>query len=68
LGLLREGDSDDNNRVDIVDFSILAMTFNRAEGAEGFDPRADFNCDGAVNILDFSLLAENFNQGGDEIN
>jgi len=67
LGLLREGDADNNNKVDIVDFSILAASFNRGAGAPSFDERSDFNMDGYVNILDFTLLADSFNNGGEEI-
>ena len=60
LGTLLEGDADNNNIVNIVDFSILRSGFS-----PGFDPRADFNDDGVVNITDFSLLRTNFYRVGD---
>jgi len=59
LGELQEGDADDNNCVNITDFSVLASNFL------GYDARADFNEDGLVNITDFSLLATNFGECGD---
>lgn len=61
---LREGDADDNNVVNIIDFSVLAAAFGRASETPGFDPRADFNEDDFINITDFSLLALNFGQLG----
>jgi hypothetical protein len=61
---LREGDSDNNNLVNLTDFSILASTFSRQFGDPGFDSRADFNGDGVVNLTDFSLLAVSFGQTG----
>lgn len=62
--LLREGDADDNNVVNIIDFSILAASFGRGTGMVGFDARADFDANGVVNITDFSLLAANFGLEG----
>jgi hypothetical protein len=64
-GTLREGDANNNNVINILDFSILAGTFGKCEGDNGYDERADEGGDGCVNILDFSLLASNFGQAGD---
>jgi hypothetical protein len=64
LGILREGDANDDNFVTILDFSILAAAFAKCEGSSSHDERADFNGDGCVTILDFSLLASNFGQSG----
>ncbi|MDZ4769658.1 MAG: dockerin type I domain-containing protein [Chloroflexota bacterium] len=63
-GTLREGDANNDNSVNINDFSILAASFGKSSGIDGFDPRADFNMDGTVNISDFSLLAGNFGMTG----
>ena len=65
LGTLREGDVDDNNVVNLTDFSLLAATFGKQAIDTGYDERADFNGDEIVNLLDFSLLATNFGQSGD---
>ncbi|MBK8021938.1 MAG: hypothetical protein IPK19_11070 [Chloroflexi bacterium] len=62
---LLEGDANDDNTVNISDFSILAASFARAVGQAGYDARADFNGDAIVNISDFSLLASNFTQVGE---
>jgi len=62
VGLLRTGDADNNHLVNIIDFSLLAVSFGRASGQLGYDARADFNADNLVNITDFSLLAANFGQ------
>ncbi len=58
LGLLREGDVNDDDVVDISDFSVLRSVFGTV------DPRADFNQDGVVDIVDFSLLRPNFGMRG----
>jgi hypothetical protein len=61
---LRMGDVNDDNAVTLPDFSILASSFNRSNGQNGYDARADLNGDGSVSLTDFSLLAGNFNQVG----
>ena len=65
FGTLRAGDANNDNKVNIVDFSMLATTFGKSAGDAGYDDRADFNGDGKVNIVDFSLLASNFGTTGD---
>ncbi|MBK8026687.1 MAG: hypothetical protein IPK19_36210 [Chloroflexi bacterium] len=64
VGTLREGDANDDNGVNIQDFSILAAAFGTSSGGAGFDVRADFNSDDIISISDFSLLAANFGQIG----
>jgi hypothetical protein len=64
FGLLRAGDVNDDNRVTLVDFSLMVGTFNKRTSDSGYDARADLNGDGAVSLVDFSLLAGNFNQVG----
>ncbi len=60
LGTLLEGDANDDNQVNISDFSLLRLGF-----APGYDERVDFNEDGVVSIHDFSLLAASFGEHGD---
>ncbi len=67
FGTLREGDADNSNFVNMIDFSILASTFGIGEGSPDFDGRADFDESGFVNMIDFSLLATNFGQGGETL-
>jgi len=61
MGELQEGDSSNDNLVDIDDFGILKVQF----GTVG--PEADFNQDGVVDIDDFGLLKVNFGESGDVI-
>jgi hypothetical protein len=65
LGMLKEGDANDDNCVLLVDFSILVTTFAQCTGGGSFDPRADFDLSGCVLLVDFSLLASNFGTCGD---
>ncbi len=66
FGELRSGDVNGDNFVNSLDFSLLASSFNKAEGDPSYDARADLNGDGVVSSLDFSLLASNFNTAGEE--
>jgi len=60
FGTLLEGDANNNNVVEIADFSILATHYDTYN-----DPRADFNENKWIEIADFSLLATNFDRRGD---
>lgn len=59
IGALLEGDGVPDNVVNILDFSLLRMSYGTA------DAHADFNQDGVVDILDFSLFSGNFGRMGD---
>ena len=61
LGTLLSGDCNDDNVVDIVDFSIFRSRF----GTD--DAQTDFNGNGLVDIFDFSLLRTNFGRTGNVI-
>ena len=65
LGELREGDANNDNRVNIQDFTILRSAYFTEEGQAGFDPRADFDEDNRVNVRDFALLRANYFAEGD---
>ncbi len=62
MGTLLEGNVDNNTIIDISDFGILALAFNKSSSQPGYDARADFDRNGIVDISDFGLLAVNFNQ------
>ena len=64
MGTLKEGDANNDNKVSLLDFSVLASTFSKCQGTSGYDSRADFNQDNCITLLDFSLLATNFSQAG----
>ena len=61
FGTTREGDSNGNDAVTGMDFSLLAGVFNTAPAG---NPNCDFNRDNAVTGMDFSLLNGNFNKVG----
>jgi len=63
-GLLRAGDIDDDNMVNISDFNLLRNSFGRQSGDPNYNPDADFTCDSIVNIQDYNCLRANFGLGG----
>ncbi len=65
FGTLLAGDANDDNRITLVDFSILTDTYNLAVGDPNYDPRADFNENDFITLQDFSLLTQNFNTQGE---
>ncbi|MGQ9493536.1 MAG: hypothetical protein ACUVR2_07215 [Anaerolineae bacterium] len=60
FGTLIEGDANNNNCVEMLDFVILRSKFGSTT-----DLRADFNQSGVVDMLDFVLLRVNFGRCGD---
>ncbi len=64
LCTLLEGDADDNDLVDVSDFSKLAACFFQPLDSQPFCPNTDFNEDGVVDVGDFSLLNSNFFEEG----
>ena len=64
MGLMRAGDANDDNVVEVLDFSILKATFGRLHTDPGYDDRADFTGDLLVDTLDFSALKANFGVAG----
>ncbi len=64
MGQQRAGDVNNDNLVDITDFSLLRATFGLTCGDGGYDGRADFTGDCLVDVTDFSLLRGNFGQAG----
>ncbi len=64
LGLLPSGDANNDNQINLLDFSLLSGTFGKSSSSTGYDSRADFNNDSMINLLDFSLLVKNFGKAG----
>jgi hypothetical protein len=64
MGLLKAGDANGDNLVNVSDFGILSPSFGRSSGQPGYDGRADFTGDLAVTIADFGLLKLNFGMAG----
>ncbi|MEL7236856.1 MAG: dockerin type I domain-containing protein, partial [Chloroflexota bacterium] len=64
FGEMLNGDANNTDKIDLVDFTILSVAFNATTGDDNFDARADFNGDGSINLVDFTLLSINFNEEG----
>jgi len=68
FGQLKTGDIDNNDLIDIVDFSNLRAVFGSATGCASAtpipNPCADLDANGLVDIVDFSLLRSNFGATG----
>jgi hypothetical protein len=64
MGLMRAGDADNNNLINVLDFNVAKVSFGKGAGDPGYDDRADFDGNLLVNILDFNLLKQNFGSGG----
>jgi len=63
-GLQWVGDVNNDNLIDISDFTLLRASFGLACGALGYNAQADLNGDCLVDISDFTLLRGNFGQAG----
>ncbi len=57
---LLAGDINNDNKIDLLDYSLLALKFNPGATQTAVE---DLNFDGKVDLLDYSLLALNFNPG-----
>jgi len=64
MDFLVDGDCNEDERINVLDFSLIASSFGADRGEAGFDPRCDLNGDNVVNILDFSLFAANYDMIG----
>lgn len=64
LGILREGDANNDDRVSGIDFSLLATAYATTPADARWDSRVDFNDDERVSAADFSLLASNYSLQG----
>lgn len=64
VGLLRAGDANGDNVVNILDFAILISSYSKACGQIGYDPRSDFTGDCAVTSQDFLLVKRNWGLKG----
>lgn len=63
--LLRGGDANEDNSIDVLDLAALIQGFDRCNGDEDYDPAADFNCDDCVDVIDLDILIRNFDASGD---
>ncbi len=64
MGTLSEGDANNDNCVNALDFGILKVAFDKSFPDPFYDARTDFNGDTAVNVGDFNLQKRSFGQCG----
>ncbi|MDY6993311.1 MAG: cohesin domain-containing protein, partial [Pseudomonadota bacterium] len=65
FGILKEGDIDDNNQIDLWDFVLLYLSRNSCSTDANYLPPADLNGDNCINIDDAELLKAHFGLSGD---
>lgn len=53
-----------DNEINILDFSLLVDAFNTVVGDTNYLEAANLSDDNSVDIIDFSLLVNNFNTSG----
>jgi minor extracellular serine protease Vpr len=71
FGLLKAGDTDKNNKIDIYDVALVSRYFGlSAYTMLYFDPPiasgADINFDGTIDILDLSFVTNNYGEVGSD--
>ncbi|MCX6800556.1 MAG: dockerin type I domain-containing protein, partial [Candidatus Falkowbacteria bacterium] len=54
--LTTKGDTNSDNKINLIDFSIVAYWYGRSSPP----PSADLNHDGKVNLIDLSIMAYNW--------
>jgi len=56
LGTLLEGDINDDNLVNLKDYSLWLMGKGKCAGDENYNPNADLNADGCIDLADAAFL------------
>ncbi len=64
-GILLAGDAIADNRIDVLDLSLLASSYGFEPSAADYDARADLDDDDAVGPTDAALLRHNYGRSGD---
>jgi hypothetical protein len=54
------GDCDGDDKINIMDAAMVALSFAVTSSGAGFEPRADINGDGVVDIYDLVMVGNNF--------
>jgi hypothetical protein len=65
MGLLVEGDANNDNCITGFDFTIVKNSYGRSPNDEGYDSRADFNGDNVVTLSDFNMMKSVFGACGE---
>ena len=67
IPLLRGGDSNGDNEINLTDFSLLLQSYNKFREDPLYNSMVDFDNSQQVNILDFTILLSNYNQEGEAV-
>lgn len=62
---LTNGDCNNDNSVDLLDYFVLSDSYNLSAGEGGFVSNADLNGDLSVDLLDYFILSDNYLAEGD---
>lgn len=62
---MTNGDCNNDNVIDLTDYTILVSAFNALPSSTNWDVRADLNGDNTVDLTDYTILVTNFNSVGD---
>ena len=65
LGPFIKGDINTDNAINLVDASMLNLSFGSSIGDSNYIMLADLNCDGTINLIDFSIYNANFGMLGE---
>ena len=65
FGTLLEGDTNNDNVIDLLDVWAVQASYGKSTGDAGFNPLCDFNENGSVGSTDISMLLLNFGKSGD---
>jgi peptide/nickel transport system substrate-binding protein len=60
MGILLEGNTNDDDKINIQDFGLLVGTYGKSSGDTGYDARADLDRNDTINVNDFGLLSANY--------
>ena len=63
--VLRTGDANDDNAIDINDLTLLIAHYNKVSPSQYYADACDFNSDGSNDINDLLLLIAHYNQLGE---
>jgi len=67
FGTLLEGDVDDNNKVELLDRSVIKKSKDKCQNDDGYIENADLDEDNCVNSADYQLFKANYKKPkGDE--
>lgn len=62
--MLYAGDLNGNNKVDLIDASMLAAAYGKKKSESGYNAAADYNGNGVIDLMDASQLVANYGKTG----